>query len=336
MVNRMSKVRDSLGRRLSVAPMMDYTDRHLRYLLRLISRHTLLYTEMVTSAALLNGDRNRLLSYNHQEHPLALQVGGSDVKELAAAARFASQFDYDEINLNVGCPSDRVQAGRFGACLMVEPETVATCIRAMRDETSLPVTVKTRIGVDHHDKYENLYLFIERVAAAGCNSFTLHARKAWLKGLSPRENREVPPLDYPRVWQVKQDFPDLEIIINGGILDLHQALEQLKFVDGVMIGRAAYHNPWLLAEADQRIFGSSTIPPSRKAVLESYQLYCDQQHRTQGVPLAHMTRHLMGLVQGLPGARRFRQILSEGTRNKNACSSLIDEAWAAIGQPVPG
>lgn len=332
----MSRVQDSIRRRLSVAPMMDYTDRHARYLFRLITRHTLLYTEMVTSAALRHGDAEKLLGYHVEEHPLALQVGGSEPGDLAAAARLATKFNYDEINLNVGCPSDRVQAGRFGACLMVEPDTVAACIHAMRSETSLPVTVKTRIGVDHHDSFEVLRHFIEQAAEAGCHSFTIHARKAWLKGLSPRENREIPPLDYPRVWRLKDEFPQLEIIINGGILDLDQALEQLKYVDGVMMGRAAYNNPWLLVEADDRIFGRSSSSPSREQVLEAYQFYCEEQQRTQGIPLAHMTRHLMGLVQGLPGARKFRRILSEGARKKNVTATLIDEAWAAIGQPVVG
>ncbi|AOU99642.1 tRNA dihydrouridine(20/20a) synthase DusA [Acidihalobacter yilgarnensis] len=327
----------NISRRLSVAPMMDYTDRHARYLLRLISQHTLLYTEMVTSAALVHGDAARLLNYNHEEHPVALQVGGSDPSEMAAAARLAEQYGYDEINVNVGCPSDRVQAGRFGACLMAEPDTVAECVAAMRGATRLPVTVKTRIGIDHQDSYEALCGFVERVSEAGCGSFTIHARKAWLKGLSPRENRDVPPLDYPRVYRLKEDYPALEIIINGGILNLDQAIEQLAQVDGVMVGRAAYHNPWLLAEADTRVFGCPppAVKPSREGVLAAYREYCERQH-AQGVPLAHMTRHLMGLVQGLPGARRFRRTLSEGAHQPQVAPTLIDEAWAVIGQAQAG
>ncbi|OBS10766.1 tRNA dihydrouridine(20/20a) synthase DusA [Acidihalobacter prosperus] len=325
---------ESIGgpnRRLSVAPMMDYTDRHARYLLRLISRHTLLYTEMVTSAALLHGEVSRLLEYNREEHPLALQVGGSDPAEMAVAARLAAAYGYDEININVGCPSDRVQAGRFGACLMREPETVAECVDAMRAAAPLPVTVKTRIGVDEHDSYESLCDFVEQVSAAGCNSFTIHARKAWLKGLSPRENREVPPLDYARAHRLKRDYPQLQIVLNGGVTDLGQACEQLRHVDGVMIGRAAYHNPWLLAEADARVFARPhAVAPTRSETLAAYAEYCARQ-QAGGVPLAHMTRHLMGLAQGLPGARRFRRTLSEGVRRPRATAALIDEAWAAVG-----
>lgn len=312
--------------------MMDYTDRHARYLLRLITRHTLLYTEMVTSAALTHGDAERLLAFNAEEHPVALQLGGSAPAELAAAARLGERFGYDEINLNVGCPSDRVQAGRFGACLLAEPDTVADCIAAMRDATARPVTVKTRIGVDDLDSYEHLCAFVERVAAAGCASFTLHARKAWLKGLSPRENRDIPPLDYARVYRLKRNFPDFEIAINGGIADLDEALLHLRHVDGVMIGRAAYHNPWMLAEADARIFGETrSMARTRASVLADYRDYCERE-LAQGTPLSHMTRHLMGLVQGLPGARRFRRILSEQVRGSGVTPRLIDTAWAAIGE----
>ncbi len=245
------------SRRLSVAPMMDYTDRHARYLLRLISRRTLLYTEMVTAAAVVHGDTARLLAFDAAEHPVALQLGGADPAEMAQAARIGAEFGYDEINLNIGCPSDRVQSGRFGACLMAEPDTVADCVRAMRAQTDVPVTVKTRIGIDHRDSYEELCAFVDKVAEAGCETFIVHARKAWLQGLSPKQNREIPPLDYPRVHRLKRDYPELEIIINGGIRSLDETERELAEVDGVMIGRAVFDDLWMLAEADRRLFGSA-------------------------------------------------------------------------------
>jgi len=297
-------------RRLSVAPMMDYTDRHCRFFLRLITRRTLLYTEMVTTGALIYGDRERFLRFDPAEHPVALQLGGSDPKELAACARMGEERGYDEINLNVGCPSDRVQSGRFGACLMAEPELVAECVAAMKDAVGVPVTVKTRIGIDERDSYEDLCGFTQAVAAAGCDALIVHARKAWLKGLSPKENREVPPLRYDVVERLKEDFPRLPIVINGGIGDLAQVLDFLDRLDGVMIGREAYHHPWMLAEADRLIYGDDHPIPTRREVLEAFVPYAERQLMA-GVPLSAMTRHLLGLYQGQPGARAWRRAISE-------------------------
>ena len=297
-------------RRLSVAPMMDYTDRHCRFFLRLITRRTLLYTEMVTTGALIYGDRERFLRFDPAEHPVALQLGGSDPKELAACARMGEERGYDEINLNVGCPSDRVQSGRFGACLMAEPELVAECVAAMKDAVGVPVTVKTRIGIDERDSYEDLCGFTQAIAAAGCDALIVHARKAWLKGLSPKENREVPPLRYDVVERLKEDFPRLPIVINGGIGDLAQVLDFLDRLDGVMIGREAYHHPWMLAEADRLIYGDDHPIPTRREVLEAFVPYAERQLMA-GVPLSAMTRHLLGLYQGQPGARAWRRAISE-------------------------
>ena len=314
------------SRRLSVAPMMDYTDRHARYLLRLISRHTLLYTEMVTAAAVVHGDTARLLAFDAAEHPVALQLGGATPAEMAQAARIGAEFGYDEINLNIGCPSDRVQSGRFGACLMAEPDTVADCVRAMRAETEVPVTVKTRIGIDNRDSYEELRAFVDTVAAAGCGTFIVHARKAWLQGLSPKQNREIPPLDYPRVHRLKRDYPELEIIINGGVRSLDEAGRELAEVDGVMIGRAVFDDLWMLAEADRRLFDAAGPLPTRRAVLQGYAEYCARE-MTRGMRLPHLSRHLMGLVQGLPGARRFRRRMSEDARSPGAEPELLLRAW---------
>ena len=298
-----------LSRRLSVAPMMDCTDRHARYLHRLISRCTLLYTEMVTAQALLRGDAAYLLAYSPAEHPVALQLGGSDPAQLAQAARIGVDFGYDEINLNVGCPSDRVQSGRFGACLMAEPALVGECVAAMQAAVSIPVTVKCRIGIDRTDRDEDLFAFVETVAGAGCGHFTVHARKAWLDGLSPRENREIPPLRYETVYRLKRLRPDLEIVINGGITDLDQALAHLAHVDGVMIGRAAYHSPWLLADVDRRIFGADTPLPERAPVLAQYVEYMDRE-LAAGTPVTALVRPLLGLFQGEPGSRAWRRTLS--------------------------
>ena len=300
----------SPDRRLSIAPMMDHTDRHCRYFLRLITKHTLLYTEMITSKAIIHGDRQRLLDYSDREHPLALQIGGSDPEELATCVKIAEEFGYDEVNLNVGCPSDRVQSGRFGACLMAEPELVAACVQQMQKNTTIPVTVKTRLGIDEYDSYEELLTFIKRVHEAGCNTFIMHARKAWLKGLSPKENREIPPLEYEKVYQLKRDFPHLEIIINGGFSKKEDILTQFHYVDGVMVGRAAYHDPWLLAEMDRLLFNDSAGIKSRTEVLHEYIEYIQQQIET-GVVLHALTRHILGLYQGQPGARAFRRHLSE-------------------------
>ena len=303
----------SRGRRfLSIAPMMDWTDRHCRYFLRLISRHVRLYTEMVPTGALIHGDRDRFLAHSPAESPLALQLGGSVPEELAECARMAEADGFDEVNLNVGCPSDNVQRGRFGACLMAEPVLVGRCVQVMQAAVNLPVTVKTRLGIDDRDSYEALCDFIDRVANAGCRTFILHARKAWLKGLSPRENREVPPLRYEVVHQVKHDFPQLEIIINGGFTRLEQVEQHLRSidgVDGVMIGRAAYHDPYLLAEVDRRLYNDPRPPPTRLEVLERFDLYIKEE-LSRGTALHPMTRPILGLFQGQPGARRWRQYLS--------------------------
>ena len=301
--------RHDTPRRLAVAPMMDRTDRHCRYFLRLLAPHAWLYTEMVTAAAIVRGPRDRLLAFDPSEHPVAVQLGGSDPGELAAAARCAADAGYDEINLNVGCPSDRVQAGCFGAALMIRPGLVADSVRAMRDACDLPITVKTRLGVDDFDSYEFLRDFAFAVEAAGSRTLIVHARKAWLKGLSPKQNREVPPLDYARVYRLKEDFPRLEILINGGLDSIGPALEQLAHVDGIMLGRAAYQHPYLLAELDHRLYGG-TAPPSRERVLEAILPYAERELAV-GTSLRAITRHLMGLYMGLPGARAWRRMLSE-------------------------
>ena len=311
--------------RFSVAPMMERTDRHCRYFLRLISKHTLLYTEMVTADAVLHGDRERLLGFDVSEHPVALQLGGSDPEKLAEASRIGEGFGYDEINLNVGCPSDRVQSGRFGACLMAEPEHVASCIEAMGKAVGIPVTVKCRIGIDDQDAEESLDRFIDRVAGAGCNSFIVHARKAWLEGLSPKENREVPPLDYGRVYRLKARRPDLTIVINGGIETLADAKAQLAHVDGVMVGRASYADPYLLAEVDREIFGSAATPPSRLDVLDRFIPYVEAE-LTKGVRLNQMTRHVLGLLHGAPRARAFRRHIAENAHLDGAGLSVLEEA----------
>ena len=327
-INKHAPTAKSLGmRRLCVAPMMDWTDRHCRYFLRLISKHIYLYTEMITTGAILHGDAERALRFHPHERPLALQLGGSDPGDLAACARIAAPCAYDEINLNVGCPSDRVQTGRFGACLMAEPELVAECITAMREATALPITVKTRIGIDNHDSYEFLRTFIAKVAAAGCTTFIVHARKAWLHGLSPKENREVPPLDYEVVYRLKQDFPLLEIILNGGITDLAQAQAQLHMVDGVMLGRAAYHDPYILAEVDRRLYASSGTPLSRQAIIAQLLPYIAAE-LNQGARLHHITRHILGLFHGARGARAWRRYLSEHSHHDHAGIEVVQEALA--------
>jgi tRNA-dihydrouridine synthase A len=317
--------------------MMERTDRHCRYFLRLISKRTLLYTEMVTADAVLRGDRNRLLRFHPAEHPVALQVGGSAPAALAEAARIGAEFGYDEINLNVGCPSDRVQAGRFGACLMAEPELVADLIAAMGASSKIPVTVKCRIGIDDQDAEESLDRFIDAVAQGGCRTFVLHARKAWLEGLNPKENRDVPPIDYDRVYRIKARRPDLTIIVNGGIGSLSEAVDHLTHVDGVMLGRAAYQDPYLLAEVDSRLFGSAEPAPSRFDVLDSFMLYAEGE-LSRGVRLNQMTRHILGLFHGQPRARVFRRVLAETAHFdvtgldvlKTACSVIRGEGRRAI------
>ena len=305
--------------------MMDRTDRHFRYFLRLISRHTLLYTEMITLHAIIHGDRLRLLGYSEREHPLALQIGGSVPAELAECAQIAEDLAYDEINLNVGCPSDRVQSGKFGACLMAEPELVAECVSAMQNKVNIPVTVKTRLGIDDRDSYEELTSFVQTVSAAGCKTFIMHARKAWLNGLSPKENREIPPLEYEKVYQLKKDFPDLEIIINGGFTTMPEIMDQLSHVDGVMIGRAAYQNPYLLVDADRLIFGDNSRSLARDEVLDEFKFYIQEQ-LALGVPLNAMTRHILGLYQGQPGARAFRRTISENAHRPGAGIEILNHS----------
>lgn len=319
-----------------MAPMLDWTDRHCRYFLRLISRHVLLYTEMVTTGAVLHGDRNRLLGFDPLERPLALQLGGSEPDALAECARVGEASGYDEINLNVGCPSDRVQRGRFGACLMAEPELVAECVAAMTHAVSIPVTVKSRIGIDAQDSYEELACFVRMVAEAGCRTFIIHARKAWLRGLSPKENREVPPLRYDVAARIKQDFPALEIILNGGIQTLDEAEAHLLAFDGVMIGRAAYHNPYLLAAVDQRLFGDDSPMPSRQAIVEGMLPYI-QRELEQGSRLQAITRHMLGLFHGQPGGRIWRRQLGEAASQPGAgvelLTALLDDRRASPRAP---
>ena len=309
--------------------MMDWTDRHDRVFLRLLSSHALLYTEMVTSAALQHGDANYLLQYNHSEHPVALQLGGSDPQQLAFAADLGAQAGYDEINLNVGCPSDRVQSGAFGACLMAEPELVARCVSAMQQRIAIPVTVKCRIGIDDLDSELHLMQFIETVANAGCQTFIIHARKAHLQGLSPKENREIPPLNYPRVFAVKQRFPDLEIIINGGITTLEQCQELLAEVDGVMLGREAYQNPYVLAGVDRLLFSAQEQASSRQHYLQAYLPYVESE-LAKGTPLNHMTRHVLGLFKGQKGGRQYRRHLSENSHRPNAGIEVLQDAMAYV------
>ncbi len=315
--------------RLSVAPMLDWTDRHCRYFHRLLSQNTLLYTEMVTTGAIIHG-KGDFLTYSEQEHPIALQLGGSNPVDLATCAKLAAERGYDEINLNVGCPSDRVQNGRFGACLMAEPQLVADCVSAMREVVDIPVTVKTRIGIDEQDSYEFLTDFISTVhEKGGVDQFTIHARKAWLKGLSPKENREIPPLDYPRAYQIKKDFPQLTIAVNGGVKTLEETKEHLQHLDGVMIGREAYQNPYLLAEVDQQIFGSDKEIIKRSDVVKAMYPYIEQE-LSNGAHLGHITRHMLGLFQAMPGARQWRRYISENAHKPGSGIEVVEAALAKI------
>ncbi len=309
--------------------MMDWTDRYDRFFLRLISRHTLLYTEMVTAKAVLHGNRDHLLQFDGEEHPIAVQLGGSEPEELAQAAVIAETYGYDEINLNVGCPSDRVQSGRFGACLMAEPELVARCIAAMQGAVSVPVTVKCRIGIDDQDSRAALTEFVDTVAATGCRRFIVHARKAWLEGLSPKENREIPPLDYDRVYALKSERPDLDVVINGGIQLLDEADEHLTRVDGVMLGRAAYQNPYILAGVDHRYFGDDRARLTRHDIVEALLPYIERRIK-EGTPLNRITRHILGLFQGQPGARAWRRFLSENAHRKGAGIDVVRQAAEAV------
>ncbi len=308
---------------------MDWSDRHCRYLWRLISRHSRLYTEMVTTGALLHGDRRHFLDYHQQEHPLALQIGGSDPNALANCARLAEQSGYDEVNLNCGCPSDRVQNGLIGACLMGHPQLVADGIKAMQDAVSLPISIKHRIGIDDMDDFAGLLDFVSQIADTGCQTYIIHARKAWLQGLSPKQNREVPPLMYNTVYQLKQALPQLNIVINGGIQSLPQSRRHLQQVDGVMIGREAYSNPYLLAEVDRQFFEDDHPIPSRREVMTQYIDYCADQLR-QGSRLHHLSKHILGLFQGQAGARAFRRYISEHAYQKDANIDLLHQALAKI------
>ena len=305
--------------------MMDHTDRHFRFFMRIVSPHAMLYTEMITTGALIHGDRQRFLQHHVDEYPLAIQLGGSDPGDLATCAVIAEEAGYDEVNLNVGCPSDRVQSGKFGACLMAEPELVAEGISRMSQSVNIPVTVKTRIGIDEMDSYEELSAFINCVKKSGCNTFIIHARKAWLNGLSPKENREVPPLQYETVYQLKKDFPELDFIINGGFTTQNSIMEQYAQVDGVMIGRAAYQNPYLLAKIEQSLFGNKTSQVTRCEILEKFMEYI-QQNLDQGVYLGHMSRHILGLFLGQPGARAYRRYISEHAYQEGAGVEVIRNA----------
>ena len=320
-----------LDRRFSVAPMMDWTDRHCRALHRVLTRRALLFTEMVTSAAIVHGDRERLLGFAPAEHPVAVQLGGSDPRELAEATRIATEFGYDEVNLNVGCPSDRVQSGRFGACLMAEPELVAECVRAMRGATDKPVTVKCRIGIDDQDTEQGLDRFVDMMIAAGTAHIYVHARKAWLKGLSPKENRSIPPLDYARVYRLAERLAPFAISINGGIETLAAADEHLRHVAGVMLGRAAYHEPVLLAEIDHRYFGEVERRFDLGVVMQQMAEYAEGE-LVRGARLNNITRHMLGLANGRPGARVFRQILSVDAAKRGAGPDVMLRALAAVGE----
>lgn len=318
--------------RLSIAPMLDWTDRHYRYMARLISKHQLLYTEMVTTGAIIHG-KGDYLSYNEEEHPLALQLGGSNPTDLATCAKKAQEYGYDEVNINVGCPSDRVQNGRFGACLMAEPKLVAEAVDAMRSVVDIPVTVKHRIGIDELDSYQFMTDFVGEVSDAGCETFIVHARKAWLSGLSPKQNREIPPLDYERVYQLKRDFSDLIISINGGVKSLAEAKAHLAHVDGVMIGREAYQNPYVLAGVDAEIFGDNREVMSRHQVVETMLPYIES-HLKNGGKLNHISRHMLTLFMGMTGAKQWRRYISENATKQGAGIEVIEHALSLVTEPV--
>lgn len=312
---------------ISIAPMMDWTDRHCRYFFRLISPNVRLYTEMVTTGALIHGDRDRFLRFNEEEHPIALQLGGSDAKDLAACAKMGEEYGYDEINLNCGCPSDRVQSGRFGACLMREPDHVADCVSAMADVTDVPVTVKCRIGIDTQDSFEFLDEFISKIAHKGCKKFIIHARKAWLQGLSPKENREIPELDYGRAQEIKKKYPKLSIILNGGITNIESVKENAKKFNGLMVGREAYYNPYFLAEIEQVIFKNKKLK-SREEIAEEMRLYAKKQNGLHGTPVKSITRHILGLYHNQPGGKNWRRTLStlpyEEAANENVIPAAVE------------
>jgi tRNA-dihydrouridine synthase A len=320
-----------ISHKLSVAPMLDWTDKHCRYFYRLMSKHTVLYTEMITTGAILHG-KGDYLSYNDAEHPLVLQLGGSDVKAMTECAKIAEQHGYDEVNINVGCPSDRVQNGRFGACLMADPSLVAECVEQMQSATNIPITVKSRIGIDDLDSYEFLHTFIEQVADAGCQHFIIHARKAWLTGLSPKQNRDVPPLDYKRVYQIKNAFDKLQISINGGIKSFIEANEHLNHIDGVMIGREIYNSPYILTDADSEIYQSTTNKLKREEIIELMIPYINETVNCGGRAW-HILRHMLGLCNGLSGARKFRQHLSEYAGKDGADGQVLLDAFNKVTLP---
>lgn len=309
--------------------MLDWTDRHERYFLRLLSKHARLYTEMVTTGALVHGDAPRHLNFHPSEHPVALQLGGSDPQTLGRCALLAQEYGYDEVNLNIGCPSDRVQSGRFGACLMAEPELVAQGVAGIKDCVDIPVTVKCRIGIDDYDSDEFLFNFVDTIARAGCETFIIHARIAKLQGLSPKENRDIPPLNYARVLRLKAQFPHLRIIINGGIKTLGEAKHLLNTLDGVMVGREVYQNPWILNRVDEEFFGAKTSALTRFDVIDAFIPYVEQQ-RKAGVPLQHMTRHILGLFHGVPGGKAFRRHLSENAFKKESGVAVLEDAVALV------
>ncbi len=330
----------NIDRTFSIAPMIDWTDRHDRYFLRLISKHALLYTEMITTGAIIHGDKERHLGFNAEEHPVAVQLGGSNPSDLALCSKICEDYGYDEINLNVGCPSDRVQSGAFGACLMAQPDLVAECIVKMKAACDLPVTIKCRIGIDDQDEYEDLQRFVTTTKDAGCETFIVHARKAWLQGLSPKENRDIPPLNYERVYQLKREFPELEIIINGGIKTLDECKSHLTHVDGVMMGREAYQNPFILTNVD-RLFYNASNPLlneslsqeiTRHDIVDKMIGYIDEL-LANGGQLKWVSRHILGIFQGMPGARAWRRHLSQHAYKKDATSEVVREALKYIDLP---
>ena len=308
---------------ISIAPMMDWTDKHCRYFYRLISKNVVLYTEMITSKAILHGDKNRLLDFNDDENPLVLQLGGSDPKEMAECALIAQKWGYDEVNINVGCPSDRVLSGSFGACLMKEPDLVAQCVESMTEKCDLPVTVKHRIGIDDMESYEQLSNFVERISDKGCEHFIVHARKAWLTGLSPKENRTIPPLNYPWVYRLKEDFSNLKFTINGGIENCEEIANHLDKVDGVMLGRAIYHNPFLLKQIEEEVFNNNENSIDREFILKKYMSYIAKQ-LLKDVPIRSMTRHILGLYHGESNAKLFRRLLSGKTVEMEHLNDWLD------------
>ena len=319
-----------LDRRFTVAPMMDWTDRHCRAFHRVLTRRAVLYTEMAVDQALIHGDVPRLIGFDASEHPVAIQLGGSDPEILAKASRIAESYGYLEINLNVGYPSDRVQSGKFGACLMREPQLVRDCLMAMREAVSVPVTVKHRLGVDDQDPEKTLFGFVDTVRESGVKTFIVHARKAWLKGLSPKENRDVPPLDYDLVRRMKAEHPDLEVLLNGGLESLEHGLAEIHGTDGIMLGRAAYHTPWTLAEVDTRVYGETSNPCATPFdAVEAYRPYVEGQ-LAKGIKLHAITRHMLGLFAGRPGARKWRQILSERANRPGAGWEVLDDALDAV------